>query len=609
MTNQQIDEYLRKNAKTQYGNTLLRETGLTQEDLTARVRAIDPYTAGTLRFDMTPEEEAKAVISNQAARTAQDEAWRTYERRRLTTGSPFASEADEAYAISTGWKSAAPPPTTIQSVQPTNQQTNMISQQDYQLKQGETIQQYNARIANLRGIAPVASPVVNSTNKTTQQILEESTRVAQQAAAMIGTTFTPGYASSNGKIAPVSINDTIPTTTKTPDISYNANIDYVSGLQAQVEAQRKSLETAYQNQINSINQQKAEAQAKMDEYKIKEESTLGSMESLSQPYQQALESSERERLKVEENYFANQSSVKELEDLLNQSITDIQSAESVTGLSAIRTPRINKIKEDYEARAGVINAVMAARNNQISVATNLIDRSINAIANDRKSQLDYYSNVLNFYDSLRTEEGNKLITLTNDEKNYVNAQINLIQNDLAQAESTANYVKQLMLDPASAQAMEGAGITLNDSIPQINAKLSAYSYQKEVQDVSNTMATNGYKAILPQQVSSYSSSEVVTLTDSQGNKKYFWKPTSASTTQVASGAETELKNNIGPGGFVDINVYRDIRAKYAGKNVSASTFDGYYSDYLSPTDRAKYGIGTATGVKAIENEGIENPFK
>jgi len=339
-------------------------------------------------------------------------------------------------------------------------------------------------------------------------------------------------ASQATKPAVSSVATTTPITNETPDITNQEqdNQSYLDSIAKQLTESRAALETTYQDQIKSLKEQQDKAQAKMDEYKAKEEGALGSMETLSQPYQQALETSGRERLKVEENYFANQKSVKELEDLLNQSLADIQKAEGVTGLSAIRTPTINKIKSDYEARAGILNAVMAARNNQISVATNLIDRSINAIANDRNTQLNYYKDVMTFYDSLRTEEGNKLISLTKDEKQYVNAQIGLVQNDLDRAQATADYIKELMIDPASAQAMESAGITLNDSVSQINAKLATYSYTKEIQDVDNTMATNGYKAILPQQVGSYSSDEVIELTDSKGNKKYYWRQAEAGTT-------------------------------------------------------------------------------
>jgi LysM repeat protein len=84
-----------------------------------------------------------------------------------------------------------------------------------------------------------------------------------------------------------------------------------------------------------------------------------------------------------------------------------------------------------------------------------------------------------------------------------------------------------------------------------------------------------------------------------------WVPTgytsTSDTTQTERGAiaiapaDQELRSSIGQGGFVDINTYRDLRAKYANRGIPVATFDSAFSDYLSASDRAKYGIGTATG--------------
>lgn len=309
-----------------------------------------------------------------------------------------------------------------------------------------------------------------------------------------------------------------PTLPSTPDYS-----GYFTSLATELANSRTSLEKAYTDQITSLKSQQETLQSKIDNYLGKETEALGNVQALTQPWQADLEKSERTRLKIEENYFANQDSIKELNDLLTQAMTDIQSAESVTGLGAIRTPRINQIKTEYEARAGVIQAVMVARNDQISVANNLIDRTATAITNDKNAQISYYNTVLNFYDKLRGEEGDKLITLTEQERTYTNAQIGLLQNDLDNAQKTADYVKQLMIDPNTAEAMSQAGVTLNDSVAQINAKLAAYAYTKSVRDTSNEMGTKGYTALLPQEVATKPVEEVTAMTDSKGNKTYWWK--------------------------------------------------------------------------------------
>lgn len=367
-----------------------------------------------------------------------------------------------------------------------------------------TREQQLAQIAS--GIQDVANqiPAIQTSVNTLSQ--------AQQA----GMTITPQTSVQDATQYLTTQSPELPSGTTNP-------FNYLGGLANELATTKNTLYDAYQKQIDSLKAQQETAQSKIDEYMSKEQGAIGNIEQLTQPFQQQLEESERQRLHIEENFFANQNSVKELEDLLNQAMTDIEAARGVTGLSSIRAPRIAKIQTDYEARTGIIQAVMAARNNQIAVGTNLIDRSINAIQNDRNNQLGYYKTVLNFYDNLRTEEGNKLINLTKDERTYINAQIGMLENDMNNAQKTADYVKQLMIDPNTANAMEQAGVTLNDSVEQINSKLSQYAYTKEVQDTSNQMQSQGFTPLLQQQVASKPANEVMTLTDSKGNKTYWWK--------------------------------------------------------------------------------------
>ena len=318
------------------------------------------------------------------------------------------------------------------------------------------------------------------------------------------------------------------TTTPTiPDITADT-IAYTQGLATQVQQSRTQLENIYQKQIDDLQTKQATSQAKIDELTSKEQTLLtGDIQTLLQPYREALEKSERERLKIEENYFANQDAIAELNDLLTQGQADIEAAQAVTGLSSIRTPRIAKIKEDIAARAGIIQAVMAARNNQIGIATNLIDRTANAIASDRNNQLKYYESLFNFYKTQRTEEGTKLLNLTNEEQDYINAQINLIQNDLTNAQATYNYVKQMMLDPKTADMLQRANINLNDTILQIQQKLSNYTYSQEVIDKNNKMESDGYDFITEAQAMTKPANEVAVMTDSRGKKQYWWKATKA----------------------------------------------------------------------------------
>ena len=71
------------------------------------------------------------------------------------------------------------------------------------------------------------------------------------------------------------------------------------------------------------------------------------------------------------------------------------------------------------------------------------------------------------------------------------------------------------------------------------------------------------------------------------------------------------------GEFIDGNEFLRLRNDWAEAIGDTSDFDEIFGPQLSPTDRAKYGIGKATGVKAVEEitngvkavEEITNPFE
>ena len=421
---------------------------------------------------------------------------------------------------------------------------------DYTLHQGETIDQYNARIAAARAATGGTTTVSNSTTstavnpatgKTNQQVLDESTKVAQQAAAMIGTTYTPPYTtpSSTTDLTSGTAN---PPTTPTPTAPSVLDA-YTQSASANLEAQRKQLEEAYQKQLDASKAQAEATQAKYDALISKQEGVIAEAQTYTEPFRAELETSERERLQIEENYFENQNLVNELEGLLTDIQTSLQQEKDVTGLSAIRTPRIAQATEQATARVGVIEAVMAARNNQITVAENLIDRTVNAMNADRTDKLNYFNTLLDFYGSQADTENQKLIQLTSDQKEAVQAQIKLLETDYSTAVANAEYIKQLMVDPATASAMARAGVTLNDTPEQINAKLSQDAYNQEKISITNSMVANGYTAMTKEQAALKPSSEVVVVTDSTGKESYYWQQAKADYSSVKS---------VG-GGLVDLN--------------------------------------------------------
>jgi len=298
---------------------------------------------------------------------------------------------------------------------------------------------------------------------------------------------------------PSVVDTPTPSTGTTPElpIPQAGNIQDAFGvsMQSKVDTARTTLENTYKTQLEDLQKRIDESNQSMDELTSLQGEGVEDVENLMQPFREKLENAERERLYINENFEANQALTNELESLLTEGNELIRQQKEITGLSAIRNPRIDKTISDVNSRAGVIQAVMSARNGQISQAYNMIDRTVDAINADKQDQLTYYSTLFNFYESQKDTEGNKLTTLTNEKKSFLNAQIGLLENDMAQAQNNADYIKELMQDPDSASFMAKAGVTLNDSPETVNQKMAQESQRQEVENFKNNRIAEGYEYV------------------------------------------------------------------------------------------------------------------
>lgn len=349
----------------------------------------------------------------------------------------------------------------------------------------------------------------------------------------------------------------------------NASSEYVSSISSAVEKARAALQS-------NIDTRQKKNDAEMAVVKQKEKETLDKIGELSTPFRENLENTERDRLSINKNFEENQKLVDELETLLNEGNALIKQQQSVTGIAAIRNPRIQQTMNDVAARAGVIQAVMAARNSQISVAENMIDRSITAIAQDKNDQLNYYKTILqlNNQDKMTLSEENRTLALQ---------QVALLQGDLEQAQITANYVKQLMLDPATAQLVADSGVTLNDSVETINQKIAQGSYLQEVRELNNKYTSDGAKEITDP--SGVPQSKLRSEVDSRGVVHYYRLPSDPVTTYTTDApADSWLTNTTSASLF-----YPEDSASTPTTQVSPQTYSTLYSigmDVLSSSPDA-----------------------
>lgn len=322
-------------------------------------------------------------------------------------------------------------------------------------------------------------------------------------------------------------------TTPTPQLptptAATSTLAYANSIAGDLENKKAAQEQAHKNQIDQLQKQIDKSnQAIADYTTLQKNDVLPDIEEQLKPFRENLEKSERERLKVEENYFANQKLTGELESLLTTLQEQIKAEEAVTGLSSIRSPRIAKIKDEVAGRVGVIEAVMSARSGQIAEAYRLIDRSVDAISADRQDRLSYYETLFNFYEGEKDREGKKLLNLEDDKRQFITAQIAQTQAELERSQATADYIKELMVDPQTALMAAQAGITLNDAIETVNAKLSKQLQVEEKSALINDMAAKGYSYAATQaQLVGKAPDQIVSVRDSRGNTLQFVKATDA----------------------------------------------------------------------------------
>lgn len=359
----------------------------------------------------------------------------------------------------------------------------------------------------------------------------------------------------------------------TPAYSSDAQSTYISGLNQQVDKARQALESNFSTQ-------RTEVQASLAAVKAKENAALSEMQKLTTPFRETLETEQRAKYGTEDVLSQQKTLLGELDQLLTEGNELIRLQKETTGLAAIRNPRIQKTMDDVAARAGVINAVVSLQNTYLSNAYTAIDRSVNAISQDRQDQLSYYSTILNL-------ANRDIVTLTDQDRELAEEQTNLLKGDLNRATATADYIKELMINPDTAMAMAQSGVTLNDSVEVINQKMAKYQYFQEIKSISNEMSTSGYSVVT--NPSSVPTNQLVTITDSTGKNYYY-------------------KKNLSGGGFVAtdfLSKLSEMGYKVSGNDTESDTsnvdtlaiwnevLNGDYSTYAGkPNFSPAGGVGT-----------------
>ena len=376
---------------------------------------------------------------------------------------------------------------------------------NYNLQPNESIEAYNSRIATERG-------------DTSEELASTQKNISQET---VNQYKTPSV--------PETITGANLATTPLPPVSEPSApgiLDaYQQSLAKSVEISRTALETTYQKQLEDTRKKTEDTNNKIADFTSRQKGIVeGEAQTLLQPFREQLETAERERLYITENFEANQALTRELDTLLTEGNALINAERARPAATSIVVARTNKAIEDVVGRSSVIQAVMSARNNQIAVAQNFIDRSVQAINADRNDRLNYLNTLFEFYENQKDEEGIKLATLTKEEKGVIQSQINLIERDLEQAETNANYIKELLSDQDTAMFAANAGVSLNKSPEENNRLIAAQSERQLVEDTKNEFVSKGYQYVPFPTDTTGLASQVIS------GKTYYFRPPLGTTT-------------------------------------------------------------------------------
>ena len=269
----------------------------------------------------------------------------------------------------------------------------------------------------------------------------------------------------------------------------NVAESFQGGLQASTEAARTNLDATLKTERDAALKRQDDLNKKQE--KLAQDSNPENRETFQQEQrivQNQLDAAETASASLEEDFNKRRSVVNELDTLLTQGNQLIEQARNAPVSMSVVGRGVNQAAQNVQARAGVLNAVISGLDGNFNAAHSIIKNTRTAVAAQWTDQLNYNKTYRDLVSSGQLAK-NKI----NDD--YASTQITLAERKLSQLEATAETINNLMVDPESAQFMADAGITLNDSVEEINAKMSEQTKVQERQDVMNELKMEGYEYV------------------------------------------------------------------------------------------------------------------
>jgi len=449
--------------------------------------------------------------------------------------------------------------------------------------------------------APVATPIKTTPDLTTiaagvKQAQETFESIKKQAEPIIAAkTATP---TTTAQVQP-AVQATTPTlpTPIAPTVQEQYTQSALTTLQVQQDAYQKALD----KQLADTKAQRDDVQAELDDLRKQQKEAITDQGTAAiKEKQQKLDYLEEEKARFDENYDIVQGLASQLQDILTTGNALIQQQKGETGLAAIRTPRVNQTISDVAAQAGVLQATISVYNGQMSQAQSQLVNASNVITSAFADQIDYYKTLVNFYESEVSETGEKLITLTKDEKGYLDSQITYLENQMNLTQANVENIKNLMTSPESALFLSKAGVTLNDPPAVVAEKIATQTQRNNVEETINNYVTQGYEYVpFPQ-----AGQDLMTISVG-GQSLAFKKPPATIETPIPTQADvaTTLYNVGIPSSVASTKgiLNKSYYDKMISAGLSAEVIDGIWQNIIATNtfEEIRQGIRNQGGDSAI----------
>jgi hypothetical protein len=364
-----------------------------------------------------------------------------------------------------------------------------------------------------------------------KNLLNRGDTLGATASAKTGVAYAPAYTqpsptpliTSEGAIEATNITPAPQLNLPTP-IAPATQTQFQLGLEASAANARETLDTTLKTQRDeAIKRQQESTKLLVEASGANNPQSRPTYAQEQRVNQNQLDAAERASRTIAEDFDNRRRIVGELETLLSQGNALLTQQQGLPVSQRVVQQRASRALQDIQARAVVLNATLSGIDGNISTAREIISAASGAIRASWQDTLNYNNTLLALIESGE-------LSIEAEHEKYAQAQVSLAENELNRIDGTVDYIKQLMIDPETSQAIAQSGVTLNDDISTVNRKLAEYTEREEVQDFKNQLTAEGYEYVpFPSNTANLASFEV-------GGKTLYFKKPPVKTASGGSGA-------------------------------------------------------------------------